>query len=109
MSCSASLMNHPKFGYTDVDGQGDQVMLGRYSRYVVAPTSIMKYSNRITATIGIMNRGVRQTVFSAMIFRSALRRYPVVRKRVEVVKNRPVQMLLKKKGSMVRRAQYSLL
>lgn len=84
-------------------------MLGRYSRYVVAPMSNMKYSNKITDTIGIINLGVRQTVFSAMIFRSPLRRYPVVRKRVDVVKNRPVQMLLKKKGSMVRRAQYSLL
>lgn len=68
----------------------------------------MKYSNRMTDTIGIMNLGVRQTVFSAMNFKSPLRKYPVVRKRVDVVKKRPVQILLKKKGSIVRRAQYSL-
>ena len=68
----------------------------------------MKYSNRMTETMGIMNLGVRHTVFSAIYFKSPLRKYPVVRKRVEVVKNKPVQMLLKKKGSMVRRAQYSL-
>jgi hypothetical protein len=67
-----------------------------------------KYSRTTTPVTGIMRRKGLATVFSAMLLRLPVRKYAVVRKRVEVVKKRPSQMAFRVKGAKVFLAQISL-